>query len=54
VGKANGSRECAPDDKLSVPTILTVIRASWWARRKRAFAHPTSSSLAMTVLLFEN
>jgi len=20
VGKANGSRECAPDDKLSVPT----------------------------------
>ena len=21
VGKANGSRECAPDDKLRVPTI---------------------------------
>src|ERR1700730_19002866 len=23
VGKANGSRECAPDDKLRVPTIKT-------------------------------
>jgi hypothetical protein len=22
VGKANGSRECAPDDKLRVPTIV--------------------------------
>jgi hypothetical protein len=22
VGKANGSRECAPDDRLRVPTIL--------------------------------
>src|ERR1700754_2072957 len=34
VGKANGSRECAPD---GVPTI----DVRWWARRKSAFAHPT-------------
>src|ERR1700722_280004 len=27
--------------KRSVPTIST-IRAAWWARRKRAFAHPTN------------
>jgi hypothetical protein len=35
VGKANGSRECAPD---GVPTM----GIPWWARREeRAFAHPT-------------
>ena len=38
VGKANGSRECAPDDKLRVPTTAP----QWWARRKGAFARPTS------------
>jgi hypothetical protein len=37
VGKANGSRKCAPD---GVPTIVQN-RVDWWARRKRAFAHPT-------------
>jgi len=25
VGKANGSRECAPDDRLHVPTIAIAI-----------------------------
>jgi peptide/nickel transport system ATP-binding protein len=36
VGKANGSRERAPD---GVPTI----GVAWWARREeRAFAHPTA------------
>src|SRR5712671_1173276 len=34
VGKANGSRECAPDDKLRVPPSCFV-KWSWWARRKR-------------------
>jgi hypothetical protein len=47
VGKADGSRECAPD---GVPTtaftFMQAIRlgAGWWARRKRAFAHPTTGS----------
>jgi hypothetical protein len=36
VSKANGSRECAPDDKLRVPTII--FEQKGWARRKRAFA----------------
>jgi len=36
VGKANGSRECAPDDRLRVPTSIPMQK--WWARRKRAFA----------------
>jgi hypothetical protein len=39
VGKANGSRERAPDDKLRVPTNIP--KWEWWARRKRAFANPT-------------
>jgi hypothetical protein len=34
--KANGARECVPD---GVPTIFSHLK--WWARRKRAFAHPT-------------
>jgi hypothetical protein len=42
VGKANGSRECAPDDRLRVPTIQDEAVDRWWARRKRAFAHPTT------------
>src|SRR5229473_7660077 len=40
VDKANGSRERAPDDKLRVPTLTL----QWWARRKRAFAHPAISA----------
>jgi hypothetical protein len=32
VGKANGSRECAPDDKLRVPTITRHDRAAGTAR----------------------
>ena len=43
VGKANGSRERAPDDKLRVPTISMNAVDRWWAQRKRAFAHPTNS-----------
>jgi len=46
VGKATGSREGAPDDRLRVPTDqddaldwMTFVE-KWWARRKRAFAHP--------------
>jgi len=45
VGKANGSRECAPDDRLRVPTIQNAAADRWWARRKRAFAHPTNPAL---------
>jgi len=43
VGKANGSREWAPDDKLRVPAnqVYIVVEERWWARRKSAFAHPT-------------
>src|SRR5437879_8987346 len=44
VGKADGSRERAPDDKLHVPTVyFCVLLSIWWARRKGAFAHPTKS-----------
>jgi hypothetical protein len=25
-----------------VPTIAIIVARRWWARRKRAFAHPTS------------
>jgi hypothetical protein len=46
VGKANGSRECAPDDELRVPTTI----ANRWARRKRAFAHRTILKLAVLKL----
>jgi hypothetical protein len=41
VGKANGSRECAPDDRLRVPTIFNHRVDGWWARREGAFAHTT-------------
>ncbi len=41
-GKANGSRECAPDDRLRVLTIPVATADRWWARRNRAFAHPRS------------
>jgi len=36
VSKANGSRECAPDDKLRVPTASTCENSvvEWWARRE--------------------
>jgi hypothetical protein len=41
VGKATGSRECAPDDRLRVPTFPSAHSEFLsWARRKRAFAHP--------------
>src|SRR3954463_16352852 len=36
--------------KRSVPTILDNAADRWWAQRKRAFAHPTKSSLAMTLM----
>ena len=39
-GKATGSRERAPDDRLRASTIRAP-QAKWWARRKSAFAHPT-------------
>jgi hypothetical protein len=42
VGKANGSRECAPDDRLRVPTISgnqEMVGTARWA-----FAHPTTRS----------
>ena len=42
MGKANGSRECAPDDRLRVPTVRISVADRWWARRCRAFAHPTA------------
>jgi hypothetical protein len=41
VGKATGSRECAPDDRLRVPTIFKHARTVGTALR--AFAHPTDS-----------
>jgi len=37
VGKATGSRECAPDGRLRVPTIYPRRLKNWWAR----FALPT-------------
>jgi secondary thiamine-phosphate synthase enzyme len=40
VGKATGSRECAADDRLRVPTMFLSTQ-ELWARRERAFAHPT-------------
>src|SRR5215831_3140517 len=36
VGKANGSRKCAPDDRLRVPTVRNAVGTA-----RRAFAHPT-------------
>src|SRR6266852_4591456 len=43
VGKANGSRECAPDDKLRVPTIQHTTWLDGGHGAKSAFAHPTRS-----------
>jgi hypothetical protein len=39
VGKANGSRECAPG---GVPTIQNhhALKVSWWARRKERLCPP--------------
>ena len=39
MGKANGSRECAPDDRLRVPTITSDVPDGGHGA-KRAFAHP--------------
>jgi hypothetical protein len=43
VGKATGSRECAPDDELRVPTIelCDVSHENGGHGAKRAFAYPT-------------
>jgi hypothetical protein len=38
-GKATGSRERAPDDRLRASTIRAP-QAKWWARRKSPFANP--------------
>jgi hypothetical protein len=56
VGEANGSRECAPDDRLRVPTIQkTAISAKRWAWRECAFAHSTRYQLQFAKLMaFEN
>jgi len=58
VGKANGSRECAPDDRLRMPTIHQRVLAKMVGtlppllvelRRTSRFAHPTKlSELAAT------
>ena len=42
MGKATGSRERAPDDRLRVPSIGSAAGDSWRARRKSAFAHLTN------------
>ena len=34
MGKANGSRECAPDDRLRGPIIPRNDFERWWARRE--------------------
>jgi len=42
MGKANGSREYAPDDKLRVPTIQdNDLQIDGGHGAKSAFAHPT-------------
>ena len=41
MGKANGSRECAPDDRLRVPTITSDVPDGGHGA-KRAFAHPAN------------
>jgi hypothetical protein len=43
VGKANGSRECAPDDRLRVPTGNMVGTA------QRTFAHPSVTGLDQSI-----
>jgi hypothetical protein len=40
VGKANGSRECAADDRLRVPTIKS--EREMVGTSLRSFAHPTN------------
>jgi len=40
VGKANGSRECAPDDKLRVPTKVWITNERW-ARREGRLCPPS-------------
>ena len=61
MGKANGSRQCAPDDRLRVPTTHDegfVMDGGHGA--KSAFAHPTAAAhkrvraLTLTVLLLRN
>jgi len=44
VGKANGSRESAPDDKLRVPTIQGDVVKDGGHGAKGAFAHPCISA----------
>jgi hypothetical protein len=44
VGKANGSREAAPDDKLRAPTTAYQFAERRCARRQRAFARPSKSA----------
>ena len=46
VGKATGSRECAPDDKLRVPTIQHTTWLDGGHGAKSAFAHPCISAIA--------
>jgi hypothetical protein len=58
VGKANRSRECAPDDKLRVPAdfsgFIDVLEWEGWARRMRAFAHLVERNHAALVLRWRN
>jgi hypothetical protein len=53
VGKANGSRECASDSRAHHSARRRSFQ-KWWARRKGAFAHPTTedivSKMAATAL----
>jgi uncharacterized protein YjlB len=46
VGKATGSRECAPDDRLRVPTIACGVLMVGTLR----FAHPTISTISETAM----
>src|SRR5712672_479605 len=43
-GKANGTRECAPEDRLRVPAFTVTMTKHGWHGAKWAFAHPTISS----------
>jgi hypothetical protein len=45
VGKANGSRECAPDDKLRVPTIFK--------KGGHGASAPLSYCVIIAVVMFE-
>jgi hypothetical protein len=46
VGKANGSRECAPDDRLRVPTIDANEFGEMVGTLR--FAHPTNHPTKMS------